>query len=383
MLKTKAATVVSAYVSSSNDLTTATWSAGTDSPTFPSSHALNSADQRQLGALGFANGATDVAHVSVGISGGGTSGATSNLVEHIRATFTGASSITWDSWAEFNSANGSAGPAVVGNVLGVSSDGHIHETSLCLSADFANGYPTSRLSTNADTSSSWTTGFGAVANPDSQANFIATYALAKLASAAMLVVYGNGGVAQPNTTGLRSNKYSSGATWPTTSSVVTGNGTTSQDQNDWCLCGVDTAHVFCVRRSGSNTFDMQMYDGTNWGSKTAPPNQNHKAGSGLFAAPLADATAFYLFLLDSTGNQAVQYCKYTVAGDSWGSWTQLEAAGSTARNYVSGYPAVGNNQIGVVFTAVNGSNFDILVSALSLTAAVAKVFVPGVVFAVM
>jgi hypothetical protein len=110
-----------------------------------------------------------------------------------------------------------------------------------------------------------------------------------------------------------------------------------------------------------------MYNGTSWASKTAPTTQNHAAGSGVFLA--TDSTNMWMFLLDSASNNPVQYNKYTVGSDSWGGWTQLEAAGGAARNYISGNPTVSNNQIGVIYTVVNGSNFDIAVSALSLAAA--------------
>lgn len=369
----KGETVIDSYVSSSNDLTTATWSASTSSSAW--STGLNGApfatDQRNLAGCSIANGSTDAAHLSV--SFGPTAGtANDSGVANIRCTFTGASSITWEAWTNGILNNGHASswswPAPLGNALGVSTPSKfVHEAGASLAPDQANGYADARISTNADTGATWTNGWGATAKADSQANFIVTCALAPLASDAMLIVYGNGGVAQPNTTGLRSNKYTSGTTWPTTSSVVTGNGTTSQDQNDWCLCGVDTTHVFCIRRSASTTADMQMYSGTAWASKTAPPSMTgHKAGSGMFAA--TNGTDLWLFILDSTGNNAVLYCKYTVASNTWGSWTTLEAAGSTARNYVSGYPVVGNNQAGVIFTAVNGSNFDVVVTALILGA---------------
>lgn len=370
VIKTKTATVVSAYVSSSNDLTTATWSASTDSPAFPTSHALSTNDQRNLSVAGFANGSTDVAHVSVGI---GPLSTASGFTEHVRATFTGASSITWESWNEFTASNATQNwGAIKGNALGVSSSGNIHEAGMTTRAMEMDCEV--RIATNADTTSTWTNGWSAgVGTDQSMTNQCNAYAFAALASNAMLMVYDNGGGTEPNSTGLRSQKYTSGAAWPNnTGSADVGIGSSSFDQNDWCLCRVDDTHLYAFRRAGVGQFNWRKHDGsTTWSTPTnGVPNQNHLAGSGMFAA--SDGTDLYLFVLDSTGNQAVAYIKCTGANattPTWGSWTNLEAAGSTARNFISGCPVVGNNQIGVIFTAVNGSNFDLVVTALSLVTA--------------
>lgn len=366
-LNTKTATVVSCYVSSSNDLTTATWSASTDSPAFPSSRALSTNDLRNLGCLGITNGSTDAVHVSVGI---GATGSVTGYMEHIRATFTGASSITWESWKEFGSSTGTW-ETVKGNTLGLSnSSKFIHEYG---QTENSGKDADARKMTNADSGATWTN-TGDTDTPvvidTSIVNTVNVEAFSPLASDVMVCIYGNGGAANPNMTNLRYTKSGAAGAW----SSGTGTGdvfgaTNTQDFNDWCKCDVDLTHIYAIRRTGSNTFGISVYDGTSWTAKTAPPTQSHKAASGLFAVPLPDATAFYLFLLDSVSNQPVQYCKYTVAGDSWGSWTQLESAGATARNFISGCPVIGNNQIGIIWTAVNAGNFDIQVSALALSAA--------------
>lgn len=357
-LNTKTATTVKCYVSSSNDLSTATWSAGTDSPAFPSSRALGGSQQRCLAVCGFANGSTDVVHVTVHIHS-----ATDSWNEHIRATFTGASTISWESWTEAHPANTDTSEFQGNSVLNAS-DGFIHE----LQVDNPKGDPVAKLSTNADTGATWTNGYGSQTTIEnlSGKNRI-TSALASLGSGAMLAVYG-ASTTLPTANDILHTKYASGTTWPLNNpGTSVGAGTSDQDSLDWCLCAVDTTHIYVFRRSGSNTFIWRVYDGSNWSTPAnGVPNQNHQAASGMFAA--SDGTDLYLFVLDSASNQPVQYCKASNANGaspSWGSWTQLEGAGSTARSAISGFPVVGNHQIGVIFTAVNGSNFDIVVTALT------------------
>lgn len=352
-------THVRCWVSSSNDLTSATWSAGTTSPAMSS--GLTADDLRTMAAL-FLNPSssltTDAVHVEVQKNNGSTD------VQHIRATLTGASSITWGSWVDTNETGSMS--VTFGNCLGVATDGSIHSLGAGLNTTSVTG-AYARKASNADTSASWTNAWGAGAEIDGGVipPFPSSNALAPLASAGMLAVYDNsGGGDGINNTGLRFQRYASGTTWPTAGASTVGNGTSSQNNNDWGMVGIDTTHVPCIRRNSSSTFIHSLYSGSAWLSKTNPPDHNHLAGSGIFMA--TNGTNMWIFVLDSASNQPIQWNQYTVGTNSWGAWIQLEAAGSTARNAIGGSPVVGNNQIGVVFTAVNGSNFDINVSALSL-----------------
>jgi hypothetical protein len=369
VIKSKTATAVSSYVSSSGDLATATWSAGTDSPAFAGSVAMTANDQRNMGVLSITNGTTDAVHVSVGVAPASVNTAANR--QEMRATFTGASSITWGTWSNTTSAatNASAWSAVKGNALGASTPAKsVHRAEVCLSTGQKAG---AAASTNPDSGATWTAGFASSVNIDtSMANPVNSYAVAPLASDNMLCVYEDGGAAEPNCTGLRYNK-SATTTWPATGSASVGTGVTAQDANDWCLCAVDTAHVYAFRRSGASSFDWRVYGGTAWSTPTnGVPAQNHLAGSGLFAA--TDGASLWLFVIDSATNGPVQCCKCSGASGatpSWGAWTLMAAAGSTARNCVSGFPAVANGQIGVVWTAVNGANFDLVVGSLGASGA--------------
>jgi hypothetical protein len=364
VLKSKTATVVSAYVSSSNDITPGsgtTWSAATDSPVFPNSRALDSTGQRQLGVLSLTNGTTDIAHLSVGIVSG-----TSWYTEHIRCTFTGAGSITWESWTELTVA-GFAVSAIRGNALGVGSTGFMHEAGLLLNG---NADAAMRISVNADTGASWTNSWNTSGDTDtSMTNECNAYAYAALASGAMLVVYDNGGAAEPSLTNLRYNKYTFGTAWPTTGSGDVFPTTSTQNQNDWCLCRVDATHVYVIRRESANTFLCRMYDGSSWSTPVSTiPVGVHLAGSGLFAA--SDGTNLWLFVMDSATGQVIRYVKGsnangTISFDA--SWTVFKQAGNAARNFISGCPTVGNNQVGVIYTVANGTNFDIVAASLDVT----------------
>jgi hypothetical protein len=363
----KTATVLSCYVSSQADIRPgngATWSAGTDSPVFPTSRALSANDQRNLACVAFANGSTDVVHASVGIAQSGA--AQAGFTEHIRATFTGAAGITWESWTELSSATGTW-EAVKGNALGRSDgSGFIHEMALTFnnSAD-----PNLRLSTAGDKVAAWSsTAFGALTQLEAVSNQTNQGAFAPLAGDAMLVVYENGGAASPNLTNLRWVKYptGSGATWPTGGANVFAANST-QDSNDWCLCSVNLNAAYCIRRTGTTTFEMSFFNGTSWQVVSAPPvfsGVTHKAGSGLFAA--TDGTDLWLVAMTTTGNQPVWWVRYTPLFDSWGTWQNLEAGGSTARNFLSGYPVVANGQIGLIWTDVFGANFNVVTSAISV-----------------
>jgi hypothetical protein len=363
-LASKTATTVSCSVSSSSDLDTSTWSAGTTSPAFPNSRACSTNDQRNLGVL-FLNPSssltTDAVHLSVGI---GSTGSVSAYTEHIRATFTGASSITWESWVEtVSDATSSTWSLVKGNSLGIDTNGKIHEFSLPLSINMDFDL---RISVNSDIDATWTNSWNAVVVSDSSMGFTCNNAaFATLASGGMLAVYDDGGLVDPNSNDLRYNKYASGTSWPTTGSASTGVTTGSRDQNDWCLCSISTTSIYVFRKSGTNSISWRFYNGTSWSTPSAAvPTQNHKAGSGYVA--VGNSTSVYLFLIDSDAANTIRYNIYDIASGTWGTWVALETS-TAVRNYISGYPVISNNKIGVIWSETNGSNFNIVVGTVNIT----------------
>jgi len=71
----------------------------------------------------------------------------------------------------------------------------------------------------------------------------------------------------------------------------------------------------------------------------------------------------WLFIIDSDAANTVRYCKYIVSTNAWGSWTALETSSQT-RNYISGYSNMSANTIAVIWSQVNGGNFDYVVEGL-------------------
>jgi hypothetical protein len=134
------------------------------------------------------------------------------------------------------------------------------------------------------------------------------------------------------------------------------------DANDFGAVTVDagavTTDVHCVLRTGSNTYAHRRNNGTSWSAGQAIPNQNSKAGAGLFMA--TDGTNAWLFIIDSDAANTVRMCKWTAATPAWdATWTSIEATTKT-RNCISGSRQVAGGNIGLLWTETNGGTFDIV-----------------------
>jgi hypothetical protein len=361
-------TVVKTMVSSSADLTTATWSPGASSPAFASGTSLGGGESRNLAVLylpGTVN-PNDVVHVSVGI----LRSSSIKDTEHTRAAFVGTSSIAWDvsGWIGAVTTPGAVTDFVLGNALGVSSTGYVHTSGVTLDTAVTPAYKANvRIAASPDTGATWTPTFNSPVRTDSVILYHCNvYALFSTGSGKMLVLYDNTGTgAEPLMSDVRYNTYSSGTSWPTSGGANVFTTAFTQDQNDWCGCRVDDTHIYCLRKTAASGYGMSMWTGSAWVVKTAPPTQTVLGGSGIFLA--TDGTNLWAFVLDSATNQPVRVNKYTVATDTWGVWTQQEAAGASTRGMISGCPYAGNGQIGILFTQTNGSNIDIGLSVLVIT----------------
>jgi len=404
---------VQAWVSSGPDLATATWTASTPSPPlFNQGFATNSlfAGGRSMAvALRTIAGAGDFAHVFASAAFDGQ--VSSN--GHIRAQL-GATSITWGAWDNPGSPNNASqwnGPVGTGasglstnsswgTGVGISTSGFIHHfgTTMDQEVDCSVG-----RSTNADTAAAWTNGFGNNVSPTGNTGTSPPWTtavidktmlqqckvltFAPLDSDAMLAVYGNGAVAQPNITNLRYTRSAAQGVWtniPTDGGGGNGNvfGTAvTINQNDWALIPLSTTKIYAFRRNnsaGTAIAGASYNAATNaWAALSpAPPsfgaNQAMKPASanavsgGLFAA--TDGTNVWLFVINADASNSILFSKWDGAA-TWTTWAPVPGtnSGSHTRNFIAGYPVVKNNQIGLVWTETGGTSFDVFATSMSLS----------------
>ncbi|HXD17292.1 MAG TPA: chitobiase/beta-hexosaminidase C-terminal domain-containing protein, partial [Vicinamibacterales bacterium] len=387
---------VQSYYSSGANLATATWTAAASSPHLANAgFATDSvfAGGRSLGAAVLSIAGADYAHLFASAAFDGQ--VSSN--GHIRARL-GASSIAWEAWNNPGSPNTGSewqGPSTSGNppsaasthsswgnVVGISTGGFVHHSSVTMDQEVDCNVG---RSTNADVAAAWSNGFGANAIGASPPNTTAvidksmifqckSLAFAPLASNVMLAVYSNGAVAQPNLTNLRFQRSGANGAWTSISTAGGGNGNVfatdaTIDANDWTLVPVSTSAVYVFRRNAAGTaIDGAAYvAGSNtWRSMSpAPPlfgvGQTSKNGAGVFGA--SDGTSIWLFCVNNDGANSILYSKFD--GAAWTPWTTVPGTGSgtQTRNFISGYPRMAGNQIGLIWTE-GTANFDVVVAAL-------------------
>ncbi len=224
-----------------------------DSPAVPAGSPNQSlGGGRSLGIAYLNNSPVDVIHADISMAFDGQDGRTG----HIRAVVTG-TSITWASWNFFD--EGAATWTLPrANTIGVSTGKFIHTGGPILQQEVdANA----RKSNNADTGSSWTSGFSLPAVIDgSMLNQDNALAFAPLANNVMLAVYDNGQNVEPNQTNLRYKRSNANGVWPgiTVGSQLGGDGNVFAtnaviNQNDWALVPVSTSQIFVFRRKANGT----------------------------------------------------------------------------------------------------------------------------------
>ena len=192
-------------------------------------------------------------------------------------------------------------------------------------------------------------------------------ALAQLSGGFMLSVYGNGtytgtfGAGSTAQTGLRYAESSSESLWPTTNvgASIPGLSSASQHPNDWGMVGVNLNDVHVVRRNSATTIEHVRYSGHggSWGSVVTLPSAGltgHFQGSGL---PLVtDGTSVWCFAIDTDANNSVRYIRWTAVGGWDSSWSTLPTTTET-KEFLTATIRADAKQIGVAWTTPNSTGF--------------------------
>lgn len=206
-------------------------------------------------------------------------------------------------------------------------------------------------------------------------------AVIPLASGYVLGVYCNGteasstpGAGNTHQTGLRYAESASAAQWPTAAAAgaaVPHLSTGSNSPNDWAICKVSDTDIHVVRREGPTAFDHVRYAGHGgpWVvGQTIPTSglTGHLAGSGL--ALVSDGTNTWLFLIDTNPDNSIRWIKWN--GTSWdSSWSTLAAVGAEPKTGVIAAINGDGSQIGVAWSTNSGAPYAVNYAALSLAAA--------------
>ena len=388
---------VLSYFSNGPNLAGATWTAAAPSP-----HLANAgfatdavfAGGRSLGAAVLSIAGSDYAHLFASTAFDGQVASNG----HIRARL-GANAIEWGAWDNPGSPNAASqwqGPpnsgnppsaasthSSWGNVVGISTGGFIHHSSVTMDQEVDCA---AARSTNADVTATWTNGFGVNAVGASPPNAVAvidksmvfeckSVAFAPLAANVMLAVYSNGAVAQPNLTNLRFQRSSATGTWANVAGSGGGNGVVFStdatiDANDWALVSVSTTAVYAFRRApsgiGVDAVSYVVASNTWTPMSAAPPafgpGQSAKSGAGLFGA--SDGTSVWLFCVNADAANSIIYSTFN--GSAWTPWATVAGTGGGAqtRRFIAGYPRVVGNQVGLIWTE-GTTAFDVVTAALS------------------
>lgn len=220
--------------------------------------------------------------------------------------------------------------------------------------------------TNTDSGSSWA-GFvrnGTTYSLNNYWNCPLSGFMGNLGSGSSLWIMDNGYGGTGTFTMLAWAVYASGAMGSTTQNFLA-SGVTTTAANNWSACTVSTTDTHVVALSdNAKAFVHRRYNGSSVGNGQSIPSLANNVNTHGGLALISDGTDAWLFTIDVNNN--VLYIKWTAATPAWdAAWTQLEAGGSSARNYITACYGAAANAIGVVWTQANGSNYDIVGSTLS------------------
>jgi len=349
------------YISSTSNTTVLTyrspdgvnWTAKTASGAFANADvSLNAGES--LGVIYKNISSNDVVHCSMLCRG------TVDENQHARATISGGS-ITWGSWAVVGTSPSRSISSFPGGCNSViDSNNTIVDLGNMQGATVGKGYAS--RSTNTDSGTSWTAGFNAATQIFSVTNFINAFAAFDTGGGNVLALGENASTTEANSmTNVLWSQWT-GASWSASANVFTSNLSSGVDPNNFGAVARTTSDVHCVIFDGTSTFTHRRFNGTSWSAGDSIQSESAKPAAGLFMA--TDGSNVWLFVIDNASGNVVRYNKWT-SGSGWSGWQGLELSSAT-RNNIDGYNQVVNNQIGIVWTQTNGSDFDVAFETLSI-----------------
>jgi hypothetical protein len=380
---------VRAYVSSSADLSTATWAAATNStsPGFdvgtidvsggngdPGGFGIFPVDGRQLAVAYASISSTDVVQVFI---------QNSSHWRHVtcRARLSG-STINWDTTGPTSGfttgmpGDECAPAAPQGLSMAISTTARWHGVNAQNFA-FACGMPATTIDDGtANHDPSWG---GTRTSFDGSGGDMWQSAVVALASGFMLAVYTDGtddGTITADSIRMGALKYaesSSESAWPTTNvgANVPNLSTTSNEPNDWGMVARTTSDVHVVRRNAATVLEQVRYSGHggSWGAKVTLPTTGltgQLANGGVSLA--SDGSSVWCFVIDTDANKSIKYLRWTSGGGWDSSWSTLSGtADGVVKNFV--VANMGSSQIGVAWTVNASSPFAVQATALVLATA--------------
>ena len=203
---------------------------------------------------------------------------------------------------------------------------------------------------NDDSGTSWTAGFALPVLLESGTNRTESNAILALGSGNLMAIGDNS-----SSTGQFTNlmySYYNGTSWSGSTGLMTA--VTATDANAWGAVARTGTDVHVVSLSNnSNAYVHYRWNGTSWSAGNTIPNLAYGTTAGVFLA--TDGTSVWAATIDTSSN--VQVIQWT-SGGGWGTWT-VAAGNSAASTYLSGYQQVVGTSIGLIWTLVDGSNYDI------------------------
>lgn len=213
-------------------------------------------------------------------------------------------------------------------------------------------------------------------------------AVVPLGSGFVLAVYCNGTEASStpsagNTrqTGLRFAESASPAQWPTASgagAAVPGLSSSTNSPNDWGICKVSDTDIHVVCRDGPTAFRHVRYGGhgSSWTTGATMPTTGltgHLAASGV--ALVSDGTNVWAFVIDTDANSSIRWAKWN--GTSWsGFWSTL-VTGAEPKTGITAAINADGTQVGVAWSTATGAPYAVNYAAFNPSAAASQILAPS------